>query len=188
MEAKLIALEARITALEPAVIEPAVIGEIRDGGVVFYLADTPTDLDGDGDLDTGLVCAVEDQSAEIQWYNGSETNTGAKATAIGTGSANTTTIITSQGATETSYAAGVAKAYQGGGYTDWFLPSNDELNAMYLTKATLEAVSGFSAFSISYWSSTEYNSSSAWVQYFNSDNKNKYFKNQIYFVRAVRAF
>ena len=39
---------------------PPAIGDLRDGGIVFYIAPTPTDLDGDGDLDTGLVCAEED--------------------------------------------------------------------------------------------------------------------------------
>ena len=40
----------------------------------------------------------------------------------------------------------------------WFLPSAKELNQMYINKTTLEGVSGFTAFSNSYWSSTEYDS------------------------------
>ena len=68
------ALDARITALEPLTI-----GDFRDGGVVFW-------LNGSGG---GLVCAVSDQSTGIQWYNGSNRTTGATATAIGTGQANT---------------------------------------------------------------------------------------------------
>ena len=35
-----------------------VIGDYRDGGIVFYIANEPTDLDGDGDLDTGLVAGI----------------------------------------------------------------------------------------------------------------------------------
>ena len=47
-----------------------VIGAYRDGGIVFYIASTPVDLDGDGDLDTGLVCAIQDQSSSIKWILG----------------------------------------------------------------------------------------------------------------------
>ena len=53
----------------------------------------------------------------------------------------------------------MAKAYAGGGYTDWFLPSKDELNLMYTNKATINTTAtanGGSSFSSSwYWSSTE---------------------------------
>ena len=38
----------------------------------------------------------------------------------------------------------------------WFLPSAKELSQMYINKTTLEGVSGFTAFSFDYWSSTEY--------------------------------
>jgi hypothetical protein len=41
------------------------IGQIIDGGIVFYVAPTPIDLDGDGTLDTGLVCAF--QASFVQW-------------------------------------------------------------------------------------------------------------------------
>ena len=82
-------------------------------------------------------CGCRDQSSGIRWNNGSNVTTGATETAVGTGAANTTTIISAQGATETSYAAGLARAYTGGGYTDWFLPSKDELNRMYTNRATI---------------------------------------------------
>ena len=49
----------------------------------------------------------------------------------------------------------------------WFLPSIKEFNQMYINKSTLEGVSGFTAFSNYYWSSTEYDNNSAWVQFFN---------------------
>lgn len=42
------------------------IGDFYEGGVVFYLAPTPTDLDGDGDLDNGLVCSIKEQG-KVQW-------------------------------------------------------------------------------------------------------------------------
>jgi hypothetical protein len=152
----------------------AEVGDVREGGVVFW-------VDSD-DNTKGLVCALEDQSAGIQWYNGTYVTTNATDTAIGTGAANTTAIIDVQGGTETAYAASLARAHTGGGYTDWFLPSKDELNEMYDKKSTLEAVAGFSAFSSGYWSSTEYSKSNAWS---NLDDLNKSYADN---VRAVRAF
>jgi hypothetical protein len=163
---------------------PATIGELREGGVVFWVDPT--------DNTHGLVCAIEDQSLVIQWYNGSLTTTGATGTAIGTGSANTTAIIANQGATETAYAAGLARAYSGGGYDDWFLPSKDELNQMFTNKATINttaSANGGSNFSIyHYWSSTEYDNINAWRQFFFNGNQDGYDKINAIIVRAVRAF
>ena len=172
---------------------PPQVGDFRDGGVVFYVASTPIDLNGDGNDDTGLVCAIEDQSTGVQWYNGSFTNTGATATSIGAGAANTATIITSQGATQTDYAAGLAKAYNGGGFTDWFLPSKDELNQMFINKSSINNTAnsngGSSLGSALYWSSTETDNQFATKQNFGTGfqatGAKKY---DISKVRAVRAF
>jgi len=170
---------------------PPVVGDFYGGGVVFYILQ-----DGDTGYVAGethgLIAAVVNQSSGKRWYNGTYTATGATATAIGTGSANTTTIIAEQGATATPYAAGLARAYDGGGYTNWFLPSKDELNKMYQNKSTINttalANSG-SSFSFDwYWSSSEGDSNYAWGQSFNSGtqaNDGKDFTNT---VRAVRAF
>jgi hypothetical protein len=176
------ALEARIAALESQT--PATVGDLRDGGVVFWV---------DPENNThGLVCAIRDLSPRIRWYNGTNTTTGATGSTIGTGSANTTAIIANQGATETSYAAGLARAYSGGGYTDWFLPSKEELNQMYLNKATINTTAlanGGSNFpNYYYWSSTENASNNVWLQYFASGFQTKLNKNTTYYVRAVRAF
>jgi hypothetical protein len=183
IEALMIVLEGRITALEEE--EEARIGDYRAGGVVFWLDPT--------DNRHGLVCAIEDQSAGIRWYNGSYTATGATATAIGTGLSNTLVIIADQGAVETSYAAGLARAYSGGGYDDWFLPSKDELNAMYQNKATINstaaAYSGVNFVSDTYWSSTEDDIYAAWKQYFTNGDQST--SGKVYTsdsVRAVRAF
>ena len=167
------------------------VGDFYGGGVVFHLF-----IEGESGYVSGethgLIAAVEDQSSGIRWYNGSYSVTGATGTAVGTGSTNTDTIITEQGATATSYAAGLARAYTGGGYTDWFLPSKDELNKMYLKKTDINttalANSGSSFSANYYWSSTESVSSSAWGQYFSSGSQGGNAKSYTGNVRAVRAF
>ena len=176
------ALDARIAALE--VLLPAEIGDFRAGGVVFWVDPS--------DNTHGLVCAIQDQSSGIRWYNGSYSTTGATGTAVGTGSTNTTTIITEQGATATSYAAGLARAYTAGGYTDWFLPSKDELNQMYLKKTDINTTAlangGVIFTNFYYWSSTEFDYVIAWFQDFDDGNPFVANKDFATSVRAVRAF
>ena len=163
------------------------VGDFYQGGVVFYIF---------VDVDTGyvagethgLIAAVQDQSSGIRWYNGSYVTTEATSTALGTGATNTTTIISVQGATETSYAAGLARAYTG-----WFLPSKDELNKMYLNRATINTTaasnSGSDFGNSYYWSSTETGNSTAWIQSFYNGSQSSYAKNSTSTnVRAVRAF
>jgi hypothetical protein len=54
------------------------------------------------------------------------------------------------GPTYTNYAAGLARAYSGDGYSDWYLPSIDELSKLYLNRV---AIGGFTT--NLYWSSSE---------------------------------
>ena len=173
-----------VTPLTPST---TAIGDFYQGGVVFYILQSDDTGYVAGETH-GLIAAVADQSSGIPWFNGSYVTTGATGTAIGTGATNTTTIIAEQGATETSYAAALARAYTDGTYTDWFLPSKEELNKMYVNKATLEAVSGFTAFSSYYWSSSEEDNNNAWLQDFYDGNQFNASKDNATNVRAVRAF
>jgi hypothetical protein len=182
VDALIAALDARITALETAV------GDVYQGGIVFYILEEGDTGYVAGETH-GLIAAVADQSSGIQWRNGSYVTTGATGTAVGTGSANTDAIITVQGATETSYAAGLARAYTGGGYTDWFLPSIDELNLMYSNIGQGSSLGNIGNFADEYyWSSTEFDYYSAWEQIFS--NGAQYNSDKAYTpnVRAVRAF
>jgi hypothetical protein len=167
------------------------VGDFYQGGVVFHLF-----VDGEtgyvpGEIH-GLIAAVEDQSSGIRWYNGSFVTTDSTGTAVGTGSANTDAIIAVQGDIETSYAAGLARAYTGGGYTDWFLPSKDELNQMYTNKATINttatANSGIVLLPNRYMSSTEEDENTNWGQVFGNGVQSAISKSQEKAVRAVRAF
>ena len=74
------------------------------------------------------------------------------------------------------------------GYTDWFLPSKDELILMYqnLHKATSPIGNFQTEF---YWSSTEDDEGDAWLQEFNTDGDQNYdSKDALHSVRAVRVF
>ena len=158
------------------------IGMNYYGGKIAYIL-----VEGDPGYDAntphGLVAATETQSSGIRWHNGTYKTTGATGTAIGTGLSNTNSIITSQGATSTSYAAGLARAYRGGGYSDWYLPSKDELNKLFINK---DAIGGF--WQSVYWSSTEYDYQDAWYHSFYSGFKDYFRKELAFYVRAVRAF
>ena len=166
-----------------------VVGDAYQGGKVAYIL-VSGDPGYDANTQHGLIAATSDQSTGIgiRWYNGSNTITGATGTAIGTGLSNTNTIIASQGGTATSYAAGLARAYTGGGYTDWYLPSKDELNKLYINRTT---IGGFASGGIEgdfYWSSSEFSSSEAWDQEFNVGYQGNGIKSYPTYVRAIRSF
>ena len=79
-------------------------------------------------------------------------------------------------------------------YSDWFLPSKDELNFMYQNKATIDetaTANGGSSFSNTfYWSSTiyPYNNAYAYGKHFNGANMYNAGRQYTHSVRAVRKF
>ena len=159
------------------------IGDSYQGGKVAYIL-VSGDPGYDPNTPHGLIAATSDQIGGIQWYNGSYINTEAKGTAIGTGFSNTNKIIASQGGTPTSYAAGVARAYTGGGYTDWYLPSKDELEKLQSNKGTIGDFYNFY-----YWSSSEVDESKAWFQFFWNGKQYENVKGELRpLVRAIRSF
>ncbi len=165
------------------------VGDEYEGGIVAYIL-VDRDPGYDANIQHGLIAATSDQSSAIRWYNGTNTSTGATGTAIGTGLSNTNAIIASQGETATSYAAGLARAYNGGGYTDWYLPSYVEVQKIFLNRV---AIGGFG--SNYYWSSTEDTSTPGWVAAwafafeFNPVIPLNNYKSYVYgSVRAIRSF
>jgi hypothetical protein len=77
----------------------------------------------------------------------------------------------------------MAAAYNGGGKSDWFLPSISELDTLKNQKAE---VGGFVA--DNYLSSSGYDSGQAWRVDFNSGNQGGMIKSTPTYVRPIRAF
>ena len=154
------------------------IGETGPSGVgiVFYITD--------GGLH-GLEAAPYDQITSTVWISGGSTQTTLNntATEIGTGMENSKAITDQTG--HTGSAAQVCRDYNGGGFSDWFLPSKDELNQLYMQKGIV----GRFTSSAYYWSSSERYSYSAWVQYFDSGVQADHLKQTTgRRARAIRAF
>jgi hypothetical protein len=70
-----------------------------------------------------------------------------------------------------------------GGYTDWYLPSLDELSKLKINQAK---IGGFAA--AYYWSSTEYSYNGAWGVNFPSGSEGVLGTSYNGYVRAIRSF
>jgi uncharacterized protein (TIGR02145 family) len=147
------------------------IGQSYGGGIIFYI---------DGTGGHGLIAAPNDQgSAEWGCYT---IVMGAYGTAIGTGQANTTAIVSY--CNEPGIPARLCNDLVLNGYSDWFLPSVDEMHQLYLQKSV---VGGFSDDN-SYWSSSEVNWLNSYGVNFYNGLQGVTSKTLHFSVRAVRAF
>lgn len=172
-----------ITAVFPATASVGAIGNSALGGKVAYILQSgdPGYVAGE---QRGLIAATDDQGSGMKWAVEAYQSTavGGTDTALGTGFVNTNRIVAQNG-TGVTYAAGLARAYNGGGYTDWYLPSKDEVRKLYLNRT---AIGGF--LNRVYWSSSEVNSGSAWYNGFDYNNWFESEKFNVAQVRAVRTF
>ena len=176
--------EEYLTKLPPPVIQTTPtttqqlsVGMHYQGGIIAYI---------DATGKHGLIAAPKDQSTGIKWDNGDIIiETGATGTAIGTGKSNTKKIVQAQG--QGNYAAKLCYDLSLNGYSDWYLPSKNELNILYKNR---ELIGGFFIDCDNcYWSSSETKYGNARGQDFNNGRLyGSTGKNYTGRVRAVRAF
>lgn len=155
------------------------------GGVVAYVY-RPTDPGYVEGQVHGLIAATNDLGV-IKAFGCNGTDIiGAEGVAFGTGQTNTASIIAQCG--EAGYAAKDAASYSAGGYTDWFLPSIDELTQLFNNRTLI----GNFKTSTRYWSSSESVSSargSAQIKmFYTAGDVVDYAKGNALWVRAVRYF
>jgi hypothetical protein len=107
----------------------------------------------------GLIAETQDQSSSCSWYDAQDI--------ISTSSNHSTA---------------------GKLFTDWRLPTKNELNLLYSQKLVVGSFS-----SNGYWSSSEDGRTSqgyeiGWLQVFNDGTPTSSYKNLTYYVRAIRSF
>lgn len=153
------------------------IGDTYQGGIIFY-------LDGNG---AGLIAAPSDQATVNDfpdWGCIGSPILGADGLAVGTGAQNTIDI--ENGCTTSGTAADICSNLILGGFSDWFLPSIEELELMYLNIGSGSNIGNF--VSTKYWSSSEKDDNYAWNWEFSSGYQDYNSKTSNKYVRAIRAF
>lgn len=158
------------------------IGDYHQGGKIFYIFNENDKEYVQGEAH-GLIAAINDQK-NVKW-GPTEQLVGNTHTNLGSGLANTNSIIASIGNGEN--AASICGNLELNGFTDWYLPSLEELNKLYLSK---DIISGFTH-NFNYHTSSEHDSGNAWVVNMTSGEPavvGAGSKTVAYQIRAIRTF
>lgn len=174
---------------------PCAVGDTGPGGgMVFYVADEPFACLDDAQC-TVLEAAPAgwygtDTDPEVPWCQADQPGYTAPVDldpAIGAGWLNTLTINAECGPDS---AAGIVLGYRGAGLDDWYLPSKDELAALYEARSS---VGGMDDDPLSYywasWQDPSLDAINAAVQFFDDEGlSGATFKDLTARVRPIRSF
>jgi len=168
-------------SLMSASSSPYSIGDFAHGGVVCWVS-----LSGDH----AKVVSIYEAGGFV-WSNLINTPVGPAARSDINGAGNTVAIMMQSGHNRSAAQACADLAY--GGYDDWYLPSKDELNDIYLNRFAINptaVANGGEGLSDSFhWSSSEEDDNKAWMMKFiNGDQTTELKDNNFVKVRAIRAF
>ena len=170
-----------------------VVGDVGPGGgIVFYVAPSGgTFACGRALQSTCRYLEAAPTSGPSAWTDATYAWSGvtnvaigadAGGASIGAGYKNTIAMVTQSSAA--SRAGTISRAYRGPqAMRDWYLPSKDELNQLYLAAML---VGGFAA--ATYWSSTEIDATDPWVHGFGTGSPGSASKAGAFRVRPIRAF
>ena len=148
------------------------VGQNIEGGKVFYIDQTKKH---------GLV-ASENDLALTQWGNVGSLVSGADGTIVGTGYQNTIDIVNSFSVVT---AASLCNDLDTLGHSDWYLPSIEEMKGLANAFGPLGQGNFGSGY---YWTSTEADSSTAWLLMGTNNALVTLGKTAAYSVRAIRSF
>lgn len=152
----------------------------------FYYESALSGWNGDSTDTLAPWCSLTNQ------YIGSS-GVAPQLTTIGSGYSNTNAMVAAGKCT--SGAATVARAYSGGGLSDWYLPSLGELQQMYAQRATiggfnLMTEAGTARTTTTYWSSSEDSSQNFYARSwsFATNGNDNWTKSLKFGVRPIRSF
>jgi|SRR5690554_412395 len=157
---------------------PELIGEAMQGG--YYIGNMTIPSGVDAGIYAIIMAGTEGQSTTTrQWKVRTDSTP------------NTESLIDGLANTYAMVAAGIddhpaAKwciDYAGGGFSDWYLPSKDELNLAWVNRFDLDALAMPAEY---FWSSSQNSANYGWRQTFSSGSQNSYNKTNAYRVRPVR--
>lgn len=118
---------------------------------------------------------------DTKWgCNGTSISTG---TDVGSGKSNTEKIVTN--CADFSTAAEITDNLRQGGSRDWFLPSREELDLIY---RNLHSKRDGPMTNTRYWSSSQYDETEAWAQFFGDGRKIQASTDLTFRVHAIRSF
>ena len=179
------AASAAVTPLTCAAGGACALGDIGPGdGLVFYDAGSPQSWGQYLEMAPKTWSGGSQDPAAAWCDDDSTILAGTFGTAIGTGAQNTALMD----AGCTSGAGQQAADYVVGVYSDWFLPSQDELNAMYGYKNSIVDTATYGFASNYFWSSSQYDATKAWRQGLDYGYQIDVLKSFTQRVRPVRAF